>query len=188
MILSQLDLTKPFIQTIEELFSEAEHSAWIEKIKFTGTDFATISTTKGAVLDQDVRNNKRVIFDDDRFAGELYEKVKPFAPENIQDGKLVGVNERISCYEYQPGQRFAPHSDGAFVRNEAERSFYTFMIYLNEDFEGGETAFLVNPEKIIKPRTGMALLFQHPIIHEGCEVTKGVKYVVRTDLMYKSGS
>ncbi len=59
------------------------------------------------------------------------------------------------------------------------------MVYLNENFEGGETAFLVDPEKIIKPQTGMGLIFQHPIIHEGCEVAKGVKFVLRTDLMYR---
>jgi len=99
--------------------------------------------------------------------------------------EFVGVNERLRCYEYQVGQRFAPHSDGIFVRNTAEQSFYTFMVYLNEDFEGGETGFLVEPEKIIKPQTGMGLLFQHPIIHEGCEVKKGVKFVLRTDLMYR---
>jgi hypothetical protein len=58
------------------------------------------------------------------------------------------------------------------------------MVYLNEKFEGGETVFFVEPEVIIKPRAGSALLFQHPIIHEGSEVRAGVKYVVRTDLMY----
>ncbi len=46
------------------------------------------------------------------------------------------------------------------------------MVYLNEEFEGGETVFFVEPEKSIKPRAGMGLLFQHPIIHEGAEVTK----------------
>ena len=185
MIQSQLDLTKPFIQTIEELFSDLECSQWIEKIKAAGTDFAPINTPTGAEINQDVRNNRRVIFDDEHLARELFQKIESFAPMEIHGRKLAGVNERIRCYEYQPGQRFAPHSDGAFTRNETEQSFYTFMIYLNDDFEGGETAFLVNPEKIIKPRTGMALLFQHPIIHEGCEVTKGVKFVVRTDLMYR---
>ena len=185
MILSRLDQSKPFIQTIEELFTNAECSAWIAKIKAAGTNFAPINTKDGAMIVQDVRNNKRVIFDGRKLADELYRKVKNFAPKEIHGRTLVGVNERIRCYEYQPGQRFAPHSDGAFVRNEAEQSFYTFMVYLNEDFEGGETAFLVHPEKIIKPQTGMGLIFQHPIIHEGCEVKKGAKFVVRTDLMYR---
>jgi hypothetical protein len=44
------------------------------------------------------------------------------------------------------------------------------------------------PEISIKPRTGMRLLFQQSIIHEGSVVTAGVKYVARTDRMYRSVS
>jgi hypothetical protein len=29
----------------------------------------------------------------------------------------------------------------------------------------------------------MALLFQHQLLHEGCVVTSGVKYVLRSDVM-----
>src|SRR5262249_7597224 len=98
---------------------------------------------------------------------------------------LVGVNERIRCYEYSSGQRFAPHSDGAFFRDDSERSWYTYIIYLNEEFEGGETIFFVEPEIVIRPRTGSGLFFPHPIIHEGAAVKSGVKYAMRTDLMYR---
>ena len=44
-----------------------------------------------------------------------------------------------------------------------------------------------NSEKIttIKPKTGMALVFHHPLRHEGKEITSGTKYVLRTDIMYK---
>jgi prolyl 4-hydroxylase len=128
------------------------------------------------------------MLDDTEAARGLFERVKDHAPQEIRGMVLSGINERLRCYEYQPGQRFAPHSDGAFVRQAGEQSLYTFMVYLNEDFEGGATAFLVQPEKSIKPQTGMGLLFQHPIIHEGAEVAKGVKYVVRTDLMYSARS
>ncbi|MEQ1701420.1 MAG: hypothetical protein ABMA25_15030, partial [Ilumatobacteraceae bacterium] len=33
------------------------------------------------------------------------------------------------------------------------------------------------------PKTGMALLFQHRILHEGAVVTSGTKYVLRTDVI-----
>ena len=49
----------------------------------------------------------------------------------------VGANERFRCYRYKPGQKFAAHYDGAFERDETERSLLTFMVYLNDDFEGG---------------------------------------------------
>ena len=125
------------------------------------------------------------MLDDPKEAQKLFERVKDRVPDEIHAMRLSGINERLRCYEYQVGQRFAPHSDGAFIRDEIEQSWYTFMVYLNEEFEGGETVFFVEPEKSIKPQTGMGLLFQHPIIHEGAEVTNGTKYVIRTDLMYR---
>jgi hypothetical protein len=57
-----------------------------------------------------------------------------------------------------------------------------FMIYLNDDFEGGETTF---PEFLIRPEQGMALIFNHDVYHSGREVTRGTKYVLRTDVMYR---
>ena len=56
------------------------------------------------------------------------------------------------------------------------------MIYLHDNFEGGETTF---KGISIRPKQGMALLFLHNLYHEGSEVTKGVKYVLRTDVMYR---
>jgi hypothetical protein len=32
----------------------------------------------------------------------------------------------------------------------------------------------------------MALIFLHSLYHEGSEVTQGVKYVLRTDIMYRA--
>jgi hypothetical protein len=81
--------------------------------------------------------------------------------------------------------RFAPHQDGAFHRDDREQSFYSFLVYLNEGFGGGHTTFVTEPEISVRPRTGLGLLFQHPLVHEGCVVTSGVKYVARTDLMYR---
>ena len=96
------------------------------------------------------------------------------------------MNERFRCYRYEPGQRFAPHFDGAFVRDAHERSHLTLMVYLNEGFGGGSTAFL-DWDREVAPRLGSALVFQHRLLHEGCTVTSGVKYVLRSDVMYRSG-
>ena len=56
------------------------------------------------------------------------------------------------------------------------------MIYLNEDMIGGETKF---NHHSIKPATGKALIFKHELVHEGSKVIKGIKYVLRTDVMYR---
>ena len=57
-------------------------------------------------------------------------------------------------------------------------------VYLNDDFEGGHTAFL-DFGVTTAPRTGTALLFQHYMLHEGCNVVAGTKYVLRSDVMYR---
>ena len=157
----------------------------IARIEELGPKTATINSVGGTKVNLDVRNNDRVIFDDQALADDLLKRIDEDAPKEIFGRKLVGVNERFRCYRYQPGMRFAPHSDGSFVRDENERSFYSFLIYLNAEFEGGNTTFMTRPEIAIEPEVGMGLLFQHPIVHEGSIVTSGVKYVARTDLMYR---
>jgi prolyl 4-hydroxylase len=185
MVADQLDMKKPLIFEIPKILTEIECNQWIDRIRSTGTEPATINTVRGVEMDAQVRNNRRVIFDDAERANDLFDRVKDRIPQEIHGMTLSGSNERLRCYEYQPGHRFIPHSDGAFIRNEFERSWYTYIIYLNEEFEGGETIFFVEPEIVIKPRTGAGLFFQHPIIHEGALVTSGIKYAVRTDLMYR---
>ena len=62
------------------------------------------------------------------------------------------------------------------------------MVYLNADFEGGETKFYDdwgNLTVAVKPEPGMALVFEHEQLHEGAPVTAGRKYVIRTDVMYR---
>ena len=186
MIASELDLEKPFIFELPEILSPDECELWIARIRKLGTDLATINTRTGTQVESLIRNNRRVIIDDRDSASDLFERVKEVVPLEIHGCKLIGVNERLRCYEYEQGQRFAPHLDAAFIRNDKEQSFYTFMVYLNEGFEGGETVFFVEPEVVIRPMTGMALFFQHPIIHESCEIKSGVKYALRTDLMYRN--
>jgi hypothetical protein len=36
----------------------------------------------------------------------------------------------------------------------------------------------------VAPEAGDVLVFDHQLLHEGAEVTRGVKYACRTDVMY----
>ena len=60
-------------------------------------------------------------------------------------------------------------------------SLLTFMVYLNAGYKGGATRF--EAAKAIG-QLGLALVFHHGLIHEGSEVTAGVKYALRLDVMY----
>ncbi len=180
-----VDLDQPYIIKVPEILSPAECVNMIERIESLSPEVATINTIMGTMVNRDVRNNDRVIFDDVEFAETLLERVREKAPKEIHNMSFIGLNERFRCYRYKPGMRFASHMDGAYHRDDNEQSWYSFLVYLNEDFEGGATTFITDPEIAIQPKTGMGLLFQHPILHEGSVVTSGVKYVARTDLMYR---
>lgn len=179
-----LDHRSPLAWTVDGILAPDECAALRWRMDDLGCTPAPITTARGFVMRPDIRNNTRVIIDDEPLAAELYRRIAPHVPAGLADMRPVGANERFRCYRYDVGERFAPHYDGAFHRNESEESLLTFMIYLNEDFEGGATMFQ-HYGTSVAPKTGRALLFQHRLLHEGCVVHAGVKYVLRSDIMYR---
>jgi prolyl 4-hydroxylase len=178
-----LDGSAPLVFTLDEVMGASECAGLIERCEPLGFAVAPITTAAGFVMRTDIRNDERVMFDDVGLAAELFGRVRGQLPERLCGRRPVGVNERFRCYRYGPGQRFAPHYDGCFRRNRSECSELTFMVYLNDGFVGGATTFHDFDEAVV-PRAGMALLFQHQLLHEGCVVESGVKYVLRSDVMY----
>jgi hypothetical protein len=81
---------------------------------------------------------------------------------------------------YQEGERFGLHTDAILGRSEGFRQL-SALIYLNDDYTGGETYF---PRQNIKfkARAGDLLLFPSNFCypHEALPVTKGTKYAVVT--------
>jgi prolyl 4-hydroxylase len=185
MYAALLDLTQPLWWTVDGVLSPDECASLVARIEAMGPKLAPVSRAEGPVIDEGTRNNTRVMFDDTALSGLLFERLRPRLPVELSGRRVIGANERLRCYRYTPGQRFAPHHDGAFYRSDVERSLLTLIVYLNEGFSGGETA-LLDVGEVIRPKTGMALLFQHHLLHEGVRVTDGVKYVARSDVMYRA--
>lgn len=164
----------------------------------------------------DIRNNDRSIIDDPVTAEEIWARIRRRMNDHpdlmtaaFVDGDLsgwmngrksvraVGLNERLRFLRYDGGNYFAPHMDGSYLRRDeagparsGEISFVTMMLYLNEGFEGGSTRFVkMSDESVgldVVPRTGMVLLFQHNIYHEGAALVSGRKYCIRSDVMYST--
>ena len=134
----------------------------------------------------ELRNNTRVILDDVPRANDLWSRLARWAPSLRNHGRAVGLNERFRFYRYAPGEYFKWHRDGAFFRDTHERSLLTAIVYLNDDCEGGSTDFDLGDEEIrVVPERGAVLLFDHGLRHQGAPVTRGRKYVLRTDVMYR---
>ena len=175
---------------IHDFLSGEECAALIQRSESLRYEPGTVAD----VVIEEVRNNERVIVDDVSLATDFFRRAEPSLPAVIDGHGLVGFNERWRFYRYGPGQTFKPHRDGSFMRIKSwEESQMTFMIYLNDGMVGGETRFFFGMEQAfrqrpylsVQPKRGMALAFIHSIWHEGAMVQSGLKYVLRTDVMYK---
>lgn len=162
-------------------------SFWIDakklfKVFKIGYSRAKINSGSGQKVVKSVRNNKRLLYNQPELAEEIWNDLKKYVTDDYGIFKPIGLNEMFRFYRYNPKEEFKRHRDESYVRNDNEMSFYTFMIYLNNDFKGGETTFRNNK---ITAVTGMALVFLHSLEHSGNPVIEGTKYVLRTDIMYK---
>ncbi|MFD1601373.1 2OG-Fe(II) oxygenase [Flavobacterium artemisiae] len=174
------------IYTIDNFLTVDECNKLIEKSEQIGFEEAGVNVDGAQKMMKMVRNNERILFEDLEYASQLWQKLQSYVKPEIENSKAVGLNEMFRFYKYNPSQRFKMHRDGSFKRNESEFSYYTFMIYLNDKYEGGETKFASG--EIITPKTGTALIFEHSQRHEGAALISGIKYVLRSDIMYKLNS
>jgi len=130
--------------------------------------------------------------------------------------KLTRLNERMRFLRYGKGQFFKEHYDGTYITpDRRERTFYTLHLYLNDSVNANPTSAATStseeaapfPELLIKggattfhsnnmarrldvdPKAGRVLIFQHRgLLHSGDEVLEGIKYTMRTDLMFEEAS
>jgi predicted 2-oxoglutarate/Fe(II)-dependent dioxygenase YbiX len=170
------------IHTLHPVLSEAECAAFIRRAEEAGFDTATINGAQGVRVDTRVRNNDRAMIRDEALAAELWARVRGHLPATLGKMRAIGLNELFRFYRYAPGQRFAEHVDGAYQSPRGPVSMLTFMIYLNEGYAGGATRF---GSAEISGRAGMALVFDHRYRHEGAVLESGVKYVLRSDVMFE---
>jgi predicted 2-oxoglutarate/Fe(II)-dependent dioxygenase YbiX len=184
----RIDIANDRIWTVDGLCGADECDDLVRLAESRGFEAAPITTSRGFVMAPDIRNNTRVILDDVPRAAALWDRVARWVPARIGRHRAVGLNERFRFYRYTRGQQFDWHRDGAFHRSDVEYSLLTFMIYLNDGCEGGATEFedhdSAHPLRVT-PARGMALLFHHPLVHRGAPVRRGVKYVLRSDVMYR---
>lgn len=148
----------------------------------------------------------------------IWSRVAPFF--NVNDTFYLGkkplsLNQRFRFYRYEKGDFFGVHTDGAWPGSQIisnkpiadafgdRYSLYTFLIFLNDDFIGGETQFFLDENDVTKParsaqtalihgvRTpiGGVLCFphgSHPLhcLHASQEISQGAKYIIRTDVLF----
>ncbi len=158
---------------------------------------------------------------DSAICAELWNRVEPFVPTKVRGKTVRGLNRRFRVYRYVPGAEYRAHIDGAWPPSSVDAStdkyiydasppgaeqssLFTFLIYLNDEFEAGETTFFLPSGREgtlnaypVKPIQGSVIMFPHgetegSLLHEGTGVQQGstpsAKYVIRTDVLYDIAS
>lgn len=91
--------------------------------------------------------------------------------------------EQLQVVRYKPGGFYRPHQDA--FEETSNRRMYTFIIALNDGYEGGETSF-PNLRQKFKLRKGDVLLFDtldnygmipNGALHAGLPVERGEKWI-----------
>lgn len=149
---------------------------------------------------------------DTAFHDKLWARMAPFVPASLNGRLSRGLNRRFRVYRYVPGAEYRCHIDGAWppsgIRPDGtyvydsspterkQSSLFTFLLYLNDEFEGGETTFYMPATREgtlnaypVRPVMGAVAVFPHgesrgALLHEGTSVRKGAKYIIRTDIEY----
>lgn len=160
-----------------------------EYIKNFASDKFASSQLVGDFEDKNVRDSETCwIRKSDKVVGNIIRRMckivdKPF--ENAEDLQVV---------KYKPNGMYRPHHDACCDENELCNDFLkrggqrirTIVIYLTDDFDGGETNFPTLNKKY-KPSKYSGILFYpldtqcktcHPkALHEGSPVTRGIKMI-----------
>lgn len=190
--MSEAEWLNDFVFKVEEFLSPQECSEYIQISEDYGYEDALVNAPEGTVRRTDVRNNQRVIFKNQMLAEQLWDRTEEHVPCEYDERRALGLNEMFRFYRYDPGQQFDWHQDMPYERDNGEMSLFTMLIYLSEDFEGGETSFedSYSDDSFdafrIEPSIGCALFFVHETHHKGEPVFSGRKYVLRTDVMYSA--
>merc|ERR1719410_2110174 len=141
-----------------------------------------------------LENRFRVMLDCPEMADYLLEVMRPHLPVRLCHGQecLAGLNDRFRFSFYVPGQEFEPHYDACYRQpdghpKEGQISRITVLLYLHDvpETNGGATNFVGTARVACQPRGGSALIFSQDLWHEGSLVKAGIKYFIRTELMYE---
>jgi len=158
------------IKLIDSFLTDSECQEYIKLIdeKSLQTDLPSFNN----LLD-----NFNAKYIDSELCSKFYNRFIQLNKDKI--ASLSGCNNIITMAKYNKGQSFGLHTDTGLYYDKTNRikSNYTVLIYLNDDFKGGNTVFYINNESItIKPKKGTLLIFDISLFHQGCEVEDGTKY------------
>ena len=145
-------MSEPFLLQIDNIFDKKKCAELIEIAENIG--FHQVEN-RVAVYD-------RAILIDPSFAKSLEPIILKLLPNKYQKFR-VKLNDHFRFSKYSSGGHFKVHRDGINRDELGFSSVFTLNIFLNTDFEGGETNFFEKDRKTlrysVKPKIGRGALF-----------------------------
>lgn len=142
---------------------------------------------KQTQVDSGMAKYQRVTLVDRTLAAVVFDRLRHMIPPAFN---VASANELFRFSRYEEGEGFKMHKDGINQDASGARSVITVNIFLNgtDCFDGGSTDFFHHDKSFrqsVTPQAGRAAVFDAQQFHCGCPVTRGQKYLMRTDLMAK---
>lgn len=174
---------------VDGFLNDFECKSWVRFGELA--NFEQLSNTGCRVFA--ARNHGRREVDDVDAARKLFGRMVPFLPDHIEGKSAHSCSSNIRLYRYNVNESFGKHIDES--RNDDVSggvTKLTALIYLTGDCLGGETIFYHGKRDCtvlarISPVAGRLLLHAHGsrcLTHEASPVMDGVKYVLRTDVVF----
>jgi prolyl 4-hydroxylase len=179
------------ILEIEDVLTKAECNELIDISLKRGLENSALWNIDSSVtIDNTYRESSQLWLDNDI---PLVSKIMKLSEK--YSGFPTNKQELLQVVKYDIGGKFNSHYDACICGKNSTncknmnglsgQRRTTFMIYLNDDYEGGETEFYFLNKKI-KPKTGKAILFKNTddyenvifqSCHSGNPVINGNKWI-----------
>jgi len=188
-----------FALMLHNVLSAEECSELVRRAKGENFQEILVKGGKNGALQTNVASCDRCLVNDADLAAELFGRVSYALKslgleENLHHAsgnailKATGLSSSLHFLKFRPGDFFAPYRDSQYKRG-VEASYVTLQVYLNSGYRGGKTSFNGSSSGKhfdVKAKAGSILLFSQDLRREETQVTEGRKFVIRTDIMYKS--
>lgn len=161
-------------QCLDLLETCSKIDEWRKSITGTGLDSDYRSNTQ-----LDLTLNKHFYPELESWDATIYSAFNTAILEyqSVYGVQFVYEDEGYSILKYTENQQYHMHSDSS----KSNRRLVSGLIYLNEEFSGGETDFPLQDVRV-KPESGLICLFPsiytHP--HASLPVIEGTKFVIVT--------
>lgn len=168
---------EPYVRLLESLLSEAE-CAYLIDVAVGLFEPSMVYDPSGKLVKDTIRTSEGAAFHwliEDPVIHALNRRIAAVTATGFDQG------EALQVLRYTPGQEYRPHFD--YLEGADNPRPWTALVYLNEGYQGGATAFVCTELKV-QGKTGDVLVFRNngadglrdPLAqHAGLPVTAGVK-------------